>query len=68
MPLSLIPPSAEVVSARQASRELGVTEYRMSRFILRGLLPAASVGRTYLVRRSDIDAFRDSHPELLGQA
>ena len=65
MPLALANPSSDELTATAAGALLGVSRFRVGAFIARGLLKARSLGRTYIVDRRDLLAFRDAHPELV---
>lgn len=58
MPNPLFFPSTEELTARQVARELKLGDHVVRRLIYSGVLPARSVGRTYLVARTDVEAFR----------
>ena len=46
--------ASRLMSAGEAARELGVSKRRAVQLIERGVLPAARVGREYVLRRADV--------------
>lgn len=69
-PFALLPmtplhnPSPSDVSARGAAALLGVSRDRIARLIFRGIIPATAVGRTYCIRRGDLERVRGERPDL----
>jgi excisionase family DNA binding protein len=50
--------SAEMISVAEAADRLGVHRTRVNQMIDDGLLPATRVGRSYIIRASDLDSVR----------
>ena len=59
-------PSVNEVSARGAAILLGISRSRVTAAIFKGVLPARSLGKTYVIDRIELERFRVEHPELLG--
>jgi excisionase family DNA binding protein len=59
-------PSLSEVSARGAAVLLGISRSRITAAIYKGILPARSLGKTYVIALADVERFRIEHPELLG--
>ena len=55
-------PNAKFLSLRDAEREYGLPYHTIYRWIERGCIPRLGiVGRSYLIKRSDLDAFLASN-------
>jgi len=50
------------VTTKQAAEILGVEPSRVRQLILSGQLPASKPGREWMLRRRDVEAFRDLPP------
>lgn len=50
--------SEELLTLRQAAARVGLTDSALRHAIRRGRLPAVKLGRDWLVRPSDLDAYR----------
>lgn len=59
-------PSSMEMSANAAARELGISRPKLVSLLFRGIVRGRSVGRMYLIDRSEIERLRIEHPELLG--
>jgi len=55
----------EPVTVRQAAEALGLHVKTVLRFIREGRLPAHRMGKSYRLRRSDVDAFAGLPAECL---
>jgi excisionase family DNA binding protein len=53
------PSSDDFISTPKAGVELGVSASRVQILIRTGRLPALKVGKTWIIRRSDLDLVRD---------
>lgn len=57
-------PNGKFVTLRQAEAELGIPYARLYEWVREGKLPHLdqdTVGRTYLIKRSDLEAFLDAN-------
>jgi excisionase family DNA binding protein len=52
----------DILSVVQAAAELGITRRRVNALIAAGRLPAAKVGKYYVVRRADLAKVKDRRP------
>lgn len=59
MPVNL---KGEMISTKEAAKELGVTTIRVRALISAGRLPAQKIGRDWIICRSDLDLVRVRKP------
>jgi excisionase family DNA binding protein len=64
----LVHRATDEVTAREAARVLGISHTKMNSLIHKSLVPARAVGRVYVVRVADLEAFRAQYPELVHSA
>lgn len=48
-----------MLSVIEAAEKLGVSRIRVNQFISEGRLPAQKVGRSFIIRESDLELVRD---------
>lgn len=51
-----------MLSVIEAAEQLGVSRIRVNQLISEGRLPAQKVGRSFIIRESDLDLVRDRTP------
>lgn len=66
-PAAVAEPVAELVSAEQAARRLGVSRLTLYKYIRQGKLPATRRGRSYLLRSEDVASLRKALPRRRGR-
>jgi excisionase family DNA binding protein len=66
LPAPMFCPSVNEVSARGAAVLLGISRCKVTSLIFKGVIPARSLGKTYVIDRIELERFRIEHPELLG--
>jgi excisionase family DNA binding protein len=49
----------DLLGVRETAAEYGLSPDMLRRWIRRGVLPAQRIGATYVLRRQDVDAFKD---------
>jgi excisionase family DNA binding protein len=52
----------DLLSTPEAGSELGVSASRVQALVRAGRLPAIKVGKTWIIRRGDLDLVRDRSP------
>jgi len=50
---------ANLISVKEASEILGVSRWRINQFINEGRLPAKKIGRSYVIKESDLELVRE---------
>lgn len=50
----------QMMTVAQVARYLQLTRITVRRCIMRGLLPASRIGKSYRIRRSDLDEFLEA--------
>jgi len=52
----------KLISVIEAAEQLGVSRVRVNQLISKGRLPALKIGRSFVVRESDLELVRDRPP------
>jgi excisionase family DNA binding protein len=48
----------KLLNVKEASEKLGVSRWRVNQFINEGRIPAQKIGRSYVIRESDLELVR----------
>ena len=59
--------SEKLISTEECARRKGVTRQAITAAVIRGDIPATKVGRTYVVKEEDCEAFTPASPQERGR-
>ncbi len=57
--LSIMSKETKLLSVIEAAEKLGVSRWRVNQFINEGRLPAQKIGRSYVIKESDLQLVED---------